>query len=167
MYWTLYTLTSLNDLVLLAEFQFTCAKDGSLNKLSRLKHFIRAACVAQIFGDASVEAYWSEILLHLTTTATHRLLTTNIISAVLSCPVMLSWLHGLLFVCRNWLPEWTSLPTPAYRTIPSGPTSSSGKPPSTARSRARSEPCILTPQREREAILAGWRCEKSFIYLLL
>lgn len=58
--------------------------------------------------------------------------------------------------CRNWVLESTSLLTLAFRTIPSGPTSSSGKPLSTARSRVRSEPFILTPQRRRWASLSGY-----------
>lgn len=50
---------------------------------------------------------------------------------------------------RNWLQESTSLPTPAFRTIPSGPTSSSGKPHSTVKSRVRSEPSIWTLQSRK------------------
>lgn len=57
--------------------------------------------------------------------------------------------------CRNWLPGWISLPTPAFRTIQYGPTSSSGKPLSTVRSRVRSEPFTSAPQRRKEASLSG------------
>lgn len=67
----------------------------------------------------------------------HILLTSLKLSAVL-----VLYIHVYVLFCRNWLLGWTSLPTPAFRTIRSGPTSSSGKPLSTARSRARSEPFI-------------------------
>lgn len=64
---------------------------------------------------------------------------------------------SVVLSCRNWVLESTSLLTLAFRIIPSGPTSSSGKPLSTARSRVRSEPFILTPQRRRWASLSGYR----------
>lgn len=55
--------------------------------------------------------------------------------------------------CRNWLLEWTNSPTPAFKTILSGPISSFGKPPSTQRSKTRSERCTLLPLRTNSSSL--------------
>ncbi|KAL0187852.1 hypothetical protein M9458_014951, partial [Cirrhinus mrigala] len=53
----------------------------------------------------------------------------------------------------NWQLAWTSSPTPAYKTIPSGPINSSGRPLSTLRCRTRSERFTSPPLRKNNSLL--------------
>lgn len=117
---------------------------GRRHKLSK-----KQGCKSHVFFPLMSVQYWSDILQPHTDFSTQRLF--NVAS--LHCPDSMNYVLS----CRNWLQGWTSLPTPAFRTIPSGPTSSSGKPLSTARSRVRSEPFILTPQGRKGASLQDQR----------
>lgn len=68
-------------------------------------------------------------------------------SFTLCCPLI------DLLAYRNWQLGWISSLTPAYKTILSGPISSSGRPPSTLRCKTRSERFTSPPLRTNNSSL--------------
>lgn len=117
------------------------------------KHDVCNHCVQQWVGKSVHMQNWSDVLWNWKkhTPDFKPLLKVIVNRPTLQCPDSVNCVLSF----RNWLRVWTSLPTLAFRIIPSGPTSSSGKPLSTVKSRARSEPFIWTPQGRRLVSLPG------------